>query len=279
MWAIASTYLFYDLHCACLKCYGPNVVLLHRGVPVHLWYLRVGAITKCFRNALCCITYHLQVPCTHKLRPVPHVELQDSACCKFQMGHVWVSKSMEAVTTGDHWFRCRLRLRLQLPLPLWLIPFFSWHSQWIWNDRAGFWIRDRGRQVLKTTERSGSDSHAGCGTGFNMTCWVCLWGFSGCWCSTTASTRGAGWSIHWLALGSRLGGCHVLSDICNVRIVQRKWGGGDLTLDRRGYGMPCLRGIPLTSRYGNASLGRGKWVIPGSPTVLLTLKIGKISNI
>jgi hypothetical protein len=35
---VASTYLFQDLLCACLKCYGPNVVLLHSGVPILLYY-------------------------------------------------------------------------------------------------------------------------------------------------------------------------------------------------------------------------------------------------
>jgi len=63
---------------------------------------------------------------------------------------------MDAVTAGDLWWRCRHHLRLQLPLPLSLIPFCSLGLQWIWNDRAGFWNRDTGRQVFQTAERSGS---------------------------------------------------------------------------------------------------------------------------
>jgi len=76
---------------------------------------------------------------------------------------------MDAVTAGDHRLRCRHRLHLQLPLPLSLILFSSSQSEWICNDRAGFWIRDGGRQVLKTSERSGSDNNAGCGAGYNAT--------------------------------------------------------------------------------------------------------------
>jgi len=41
MWAIVSTYLSQDLRCVCLKCYGPNVLLLHSSVPVLLYYLPV----------------------------------------------------------------------------------------------------------------------------------------------------------------------------------------------------------------------------------------------
>jgi hypothetical protein len=40
-----------------------------------------------------------------------------------------------------------------------------------------------------------------------------------------------------------------------------------------------LRGIPLASRYGNASLSRGKLRIPRRPTLLLILTIRKTSNI
>jgi len=37
------------------------------------------------------------------------------------------------------------------------------------NDRAGFCIRDGGRQVFETAKRSGSDSNAECGAGYNAT--------------------------------------------------------------------------------------------------------------
>jgi hypothetical protein len=58
--------------------------------------------------------------------------------------------------------RCRAHLRLQLPLPLALIPFCRMRSHWICIGRAGFWIRDGGRQDLKTTDVSGSARNAGC---------------------------------------------------------------------------------------------------------------------
>jgi hypothetical protein len=116
-----------------------------------------------------CITYHLQVACTHKRPSVPHIELHESARCKYKTRHVCVTKSMDAATAGDHRLRCRHRLRLQLPLPLSLIPFCSSCSQWICNGRTGFWIRDGGSQVFKTAERSGSVSNAGCEAGYNAT--------------------------------------------------------------------------------------------------------------
>jgi len=47
----------------------------------------------------------------------------------------------------------------------------------------------------------------------------------------------------------------------------------------RGYGTPSLSGIPLASRYGNASLSRRKSKIPRRPTLLLILTISKTSNI
>jgi len=222
-------------------------------------------------NASRCITYCLRVTCTHKRPSVPHVELQESACCKYRARHVGVTKSMDAVTAGDHWSRCRHRLRLQLPLPLSLIPRCSSRSQWICNDRAGFWIRDEGRQVFKTTERSGSASYAGCRAGFNATRWFCLWGSTGCWCVTTACTQRGGWSNYWPLLCSRQG------DICTTRIVQRRLGGDVLTLDCRGYGTPSLRGIPLASWYGNASNSRGKLRMPRRPTLLLILTTSNIS--
>jgi hypothetical protein len=48
--------------------------------------------------------------------------------------------------------------------------FSSLRSEWISNHRAGFRIRDGGRQVVKTSERSGSDNNAGFGAGYNATC-------------------------------------------------------------------------------------------------------------
>jgi hypothetical protein len=64
-----------------------------------------------------------------------------------------------------------------------------------------------------------------------------------------------------------------------VRIVQRKSGDGVLTFDCSGYGTPSLRGIPLTSQYGNASPSSWKFRIHQSPTDLLSLTISKTSNI
>jgi hypothetical protein len=82
---------------------------------------------------------------------------------------VGVTRSMDAATARDHLSWCRQRLWLQLPLSLSLILFGSSCSQWICNDRAGFWIRDGGRQVFKTAGRSGSARNAGCGAGYNAT--------------------------------------------------------------------------------------------------------------
>jgi len=197
---------------------------------------------------------------------------------------------MDAVTAGHHWSRCRHCLRLQLPLPLSLILFSSSHSQWICNDRAGFWIRDGGRQVFKTAQRGGSASNAGWAAGFNVTHWVCLYSYAGSWCVmnacnlrggrsvTTAYTRRGSWHNYWPSLCSGPGRSHALSDISNARIVQRKWGGGVLTLDCRGYGTPSWRGIPLASQCGNASLSWRKLWIPWRPSLVLILMISKTSN-
>jgi len=182
---------------------------------------------------------------------------------------------MDAATTGDLWLRCRQRLRLQLPLPLSLIVFGSSRSEWICNDRTCFWIGDGGRQVFKTTKRSGSDSNAECRAGYNAT----RLGSSGFWCPTPACEQPGGCSIYWPSLCHVWGGTDVLSDICNARIVQRRWGDGVLTLDCRGYGTPSLRGIPLASWYGNASLSRRKLRIPQWRMLLLILMISKTSII
>ena len=147
---------------------------------------------------------------------VPHVKLQESARWKDKTRHVFVPKSMDAATAGDHWRRCRPCLQLQLPLSLYLILDSSLHSEWICNDRVGCWIRGAGRQVFKTAERSGSDSNAWSGAGYNATCW----GSSGCWCATTACTWHGGWSIYRLSLCSGQGESHTFNDICKARIVQ-----------------------------------------------------------
>jgi len=178
---------------------------------------------------------------------------------------------MDGATAGDHRSRSRHCLRLQLPLPRSLIPFCNTRSQWICNDRPGFWITDGGRQVLKTAERSGSARNAGCRAGYNATHWFCLWGSAGCWCVMTACTRRGGWSNYWPSMCCRWG------DICNARIVQRRWGSGVLTLDCRGYGTPSFRGIPLASWYGNASHSRGRLWIPRGPMLLLILTTSNIS--
>jgi len=142
MWAIASAYLFQDLHCACHKCYGPNIVLLHSGVQVLLYYLPVWGFNECFCNVSHCISFHLQVAHTHKRPSVQHAYLQESVCCKYKMHRVSMTKSMDAVTARDHWSQCRHCMRFQLPLPVSLIAFCSECSQWICNDRAGVWIKD-----------------------------------------------------------------------------------------------------------------------------------------
>jgi hypothetical protein len=134
----------------------------------------VCGISWCFYNVLHCITYHLQVACTHNQLSIPPVELQQSAHCKYKMCHVWVIKSIATATAGDHWSRCRHRLSLQLSLPLPFLPFCSSHSQWICNDHPGFWIRDGGRQDFKTAERSGGCSNARCRAAYNTMHWVCL---------------------------------------------------------------------------------------------------------
>jgi len=95
------------------------------------------------------MTYNRQVACTYKQPSVPHVVLQEATHFRYKMRHIWVTKSMDAATAGDHWSRCRHRLQLKLPLPLSLIPFGSSHSQWICNDCTCLWIRDGDRQVSK----------------------------------------------------------------------------------------------------------------------------------
>jgi len=81
---------------------------------------------------------------------------------------------MDAAAAGDDCSRCSHRLQLQWPLPVSLIPFCSLRLQWTCDNRAGFWIRDGGRQGFITAERSGSASNDGCGAGYNATLWHCL---------------------------------------------------------------------------------------------------------
>ena len=141
MWGIASAYFFQDLLCACLKCYGRSVVLMHSGVPVRLNYLPVWGCSECFRNASRCITYCLQVTSTYTRQSVPQVVLQKSARCKYKTGHVCVPQSMDPVSAEDHGSRWSHRLWFQLPLPQSLILLSCLHSEWICIDSAGFWIR------------------------------------------------------------------------------------------------------------------------------------------
>jgi len=205
------------------------------------------------------MNYCLQVACTHKRPSVPHVELQESARCKYLTRHVGVTKSMDVATAVDYWSGCRHRLRLQLPLPLSLNPFWSLHLQWICNDRAGFWIRDVGRQVFKTAERSGSASNVGCRAGDNAKRWFCLWGSAGCWCVTTACTWRGDWSNYWPSL------CSGRGDICNARLDQQRWGGGVLTLDCRGYGTPSWEESLSPAGMETRLLARGSWELPEGP--------------
>jgi len=256
-----------------------NVGFLHSSVPVRLYNLPVWGLSWYFRNESRCITCSLQVDCTHKRPSIPHIQLPESAHFKYMTCEVWVSQLMDAATAGDHRVRCRHCLRLQLPLPLAGIPFSSSCSQRICNDSAGFWIRDGGRHVIKTAGMSRSASNDECRAGLNVTLWVCLWGSSRCWCATTAWTQHGCWSRYWPSLCSGRGGCHVLNDICNLSIVQQRWEGGVLNLEGRGYGTPSLRGIPLASRYWNASLRMGTLRIPRSPRRLLILTISKSSII
>jgi len=145
-------------------------------------------------------------------------------------------------------------------LCLWFHSVARFHSEFVMIAQAsGF------RLVFNTGERSGSASNTGYGAGYNATGWVSLWGSSGCWCATTACTRRGGWSIYCPSLCSKRGGNHMFSDICNARIVQRRWGGGVLTMDFKGYGTPSLRGIPPGSLYGTVPLTRGSWEFPEWP--------------
>jgi len=96
---------------------------------------------------------------------------------------------MDMATGWDYSLRCTHRLRLQLPLSLSLILLGSSRWQWICNDRAVFCIRDGGMQIIKTTERSGSSTNAGCWAGYYATRWVCLYGSTGSWCVMATCTR------------------------------------------------------------------------------------------
>ena len=215
-----------------------------------------------------CVSYHLQDAFTHNRPSVPHVELQESAHFKYKTRHVWVTKSMDITTAGEHRCRCRHCLQLQLPLPVSEVLFCSSHSRWIGDDRTGIWTPDDGWQVFETAERSGSARNAGWVARYNARRWVSLGASSGCWCATIACTWRGSWCLDYPSLGSREGGSDGFSDICNPRIVQRRWGYGVMTLDCRAYRTPTLMGIPLASRYGNASLSWGKWRIPSTPTLL-----------
>jgi hypothetical protein len=105
------------------------------------------------------------------------------------------------------------------------------------------------------------------------------WGSSRCCCAATACTRRGGCPMYWPLLCSVRGGSQGLFDICNARIVQRRWGDGVLTFGCRGYGTPSMRGIHFANQYGNTSFSRRKLRIPQRPTLLLILTISKMSNI
>jgi len=225
------------------------------------------------------ITYLVHVARSLQLPSVPHAEIQESACCKYKTRHAWVTKLIDAVTARDHSSRCRHRLQLQLPLLMSLIPLCSSRLRCIGHDHMGFWIWDGGRQIFMSTERSGSNGTARGGGGIQSDApnlsvrflWVLVYYH----CLYPVNC----WSDYSPLLGSGQGGSHTLSDICNVRIVQQRWGGGVLTLDCRGYRTPSLRGIPLNSWYGNMSLSRGKLRIAWRPRLFLIRTISKTSKI
>jgi len=105
---------------------------------------------------------------------------------------------------------------LQMRPPLCRILFSSWFLEWICNDCAGCWIKDRSRQVFKPAEMSESNNNAGCRDGYNVTCLV----FSSSWSAMTACTQCGSWSTYLASLCSRRVGSHALIDICNARIVR-----------------------------------------------------------
>jgi len=84
--------------------------------------------------------------------------------------------------------------------------------------------------------------------------------------------------VSWPSLWNWHGGSHTLSDICNLRIIQQRWGGG-VTFDCRAYRTPSLRGITHASRDGNVLLITGKLSILQWPILILGLIIGNTSNI
>ena len=61
---------------------------------------RLNYILLMFHTASRQTTYLLQVACIHKRPSDPHVELQQSAHCKYKMSCVTVTKSMNAATPG-----------------------------------------------------------------------------------------------------------------------------------------------------------------------------------
>jgi len=92
-------------------------------------------------------------------------------------------------------------------------------------------------------------------------------------------TRHGGWCNYWPSRCSRSAACDELSDMCNTRIVQRRYGSGVVTMQCRGYRTPSISGIPLACRYGNASLSRRKLIIPWMPTLLFIQAFRNTSNI
>jgi hypothetical protein len=200
------------------------------------------ASTNAFPMCQVCITYCLQVACTDNQWSVPHIEHQESGHGKYKTRHVWVTKCIDTETVRQLGLRCRHHLRFDLPLPQSLIGFCRSHSQWMYNDCPGFWIRDGGRHDLKTAERIGSDRIAGCSAGYRGMCWLHMWGSSRSVC-----TRHGSQIIYWLWLWSGQVQSSMVSELSNLSIVQQRWGGGVWPLDFRCHATPSLRGIPLTS--------------------------------
>lgn len=113
---------------------------------------------------------------------------------------------------------------------------------------------------------------------YNATCWVCMWGISGCKCAMSHCTRLSGLSMDSLLLCSGRGASHLLSDIHDVIIVLQRWGVGVLTWHCRGYWTTFLRGILLASCCRSASLSMGKQRILWRSQLLVYLMICKTTN-
>jgi len=97
---------------------------------------------------------------------------ETAICSTCRAREVYQLEEHDASCLGDHIYGCcgcQRPLIKVYTLPVVAIAtvsasdsFGSLCLEWICNDCAGFWIRDGGRQGIKTTERSVSDSNAGC---------------------------------------------------------------------------------------------------------------------